>query len=359
MRHEEGVAGLSPGAIRPSPSQVHRKVHAPPIDLELFIAIAETGSLTAAARASGLTRTTLARHLASLEESLGVVLVNRSTRDFSLTEAGHVYLRGCRDTLARFRQAEADVRELDGSPRGQLRIACPILLVDQIIGPLVTSFIEAYPEVDVQVRLTSETINPLVDGFDAAVQIGFETHSSLITRCLLREKYTLVASPAYLARRGGPQSARELADHDCLVAVRANGMREPWPLVDGGEFAPARPRLLANASALLRFAAAHGAGIALMAHSIAAEDLASGALVRVLEGSVGQLTPVSLVYASGSRLSPKLRCFVDFTQSWVERAGALGARVPGAADAGPPVSSITPLRGGTPAAPVYGAVASS
>ena len=313
-----------------------------PIDLELFVALAETGSFTAAARASGLTRTTLARHLTMLEENLGVVLVNRTTREFSLTEAGHVYLRGCRDTIARFRQAEADVRQLDGAPRGQLRIACPILLVDQIIGPLVTAFIEAYPEVDVQVRLTSETINPLVEGFDAAVQIGFEEHSSLITRCLLREKYTLVASPAYLARRGVPQSPRDLEGHDCLVAVRANGVRERWPLVDGGEFVPERPRLLANASALLRFAAAQGVGIALMAHSIAADDLASGALVRVLERHVGQLTPVSLVYPSGSRLSPKLRCFVDFAQSWIERPGAFVSRPPSAADSAPPVSSVSP-----------------
>jgi hypothetical protein len=166
---------------------------------------------------------------------------------------------------------------------------------------------------------------------------------------------------------------RDLADHDCLVTVRANGMREPWPLASGGEFVPERPRLLANASSLLRFAAAQGAGIALMASSIAAEGLASGALVPVLEGVVGQLLPVSLVYASGSRLSPKLRCFVDFTQSWLERSarvqqswtaenedsGAFPSLAPSASDAGSPVSSIAPVLSAAHAPRDYRAAASS
>src|SRR5438034_611891 len=95
-----------------------------PFDLELFVALADTGSLTAAARVCGLTRATIARRLATLEERLGVPLVNRTTRELSLTEAGNVFREGCRDTLTRFREAEAAVHQLGGKPRGQLRIAC-------------------------------------------------------------------------------------------------------------------------------------------------------------------------------------------------------------------------------------------
>ncbi len=297
-------------------------------DLELFVAIANTRSLTVAARVCGVTRATITRRLDALETHLGVALVNRTTRELSLTEAGAVYLDGCRETLARLRQAEAAVLELGGRPRGQLRIACPIIRVEQIVGPLVTSFARACPDVDVQVHLTSEPCNPLVDGFDLAVQVGFETHAALLSRCLLREKYVLMASPSYLERRGVPQEIADLTQHDCIVAVRANGVHEPWPLADGSVFVAERPRLLANAACLIREGVLQGLGIALMAQSLVRDDVAEGQMVPVLEGRAGQVLPVSLVYAAGSRLSPKIRCFVDYATAWVERMASSG-RTPG------------------------------
>jgi DNA-binding transcriptional LysR family regulator len=290
-----------------------------PFDLELYVAIADTGSLTTAARVCGVTRATITRRLAALEEHLGVVLVNRTTRELSLTEAGTVYLDGCRETLARLRQAEAAVHELGGKPRGQLRISCPIIRVEQIVGPLVTSFARAYPEVDVQVNLSSEPCNPLVDGYDIVVQIGFEQNSALMAKCLLRETYTLMASPEYLGRRGVPKTIEDLDQHDCIVSVRANGVHEPWPLRDGGLYTPAKPHLLANASGLIRVGALQGLGIALCALSLVRNDVAQGALVPVLEDKAGQVLPVSMVYAAGSKSSLKIRTFVDYASAWVER----------------------------------------
>jgi len=289
-----------------------------PFDLELFVALADTRSLTAAARVCSVTRATISRRLSALEERLGVTLVNRTTRDFSLTEAGIVYFEGCRDTLVRLRQAETTVRELGDKPRGSLRIACPIIRAEQIVGPLLTSFANTYPEIDVHIQLSSEPFNPLTDGFDIVVHIGVARHAALIARCLLRERYTLMASPQYLRRRGVPASIAELADHDCLVSVRGNGVREPWPLKDGGSFTVEKPRFLTNAASLLRMATVEGVGIGLNAHSLVAADLASGALVPVLDGIVEQVQPISLLYAAGSKLSPKIRCFVDFAQRWVD-----------------------------------------
>jgi DNA-binding transcriptional LysR family regulator len=290
-----------------------------PFDLELFVTIATTGSLTAAARACGVTRAKIARRLSSLEERLGVTLVNRTTRDFALTEAGAVYLEGCRETLARLRQAEAAVHELGGRPRGLLKIACPLIRTEQIVGPLVTSFAREYPEVDVQVSLSSEPSNPLVDGYDIVVQIGFEKNAALISRLLLRETYCLLASPDYLERRGVPQTIDDLRQHDCIISIRANGMKEPWPLRAGGVFNVERPKLAANAAAMIRIGAVQGLGIAMIAQSLVRDDVASGTLVRVLEDRVGGEVPVSLIYAAGSRLSPKIRSFVDFATTWVER----------------------------------------
>ena len=295
-----------------------------PYDLELFVALADTGSLTAAARLCGLTRATITRHLTTLEERLGVPLVHRTSRDCSLTEAGVVFADGCRDTLTRLRAAEAAVHQLNGKPRGPLRIACPIIGIEQIVGPMMVAFACAYPEVDLQVHMSSEPCNPLADGFDLAVQIGLERHAALMARCLLREPYGLVASPDYLARRGVPAAVEQLAAHDCIVSVRANGVHEPWPLYDGGSFTVARPKLLANAAGLLHTAAVAGIGIALMARSLMHAELGSGRLVPILEREVGQILPVSLVYAAGAQLSPKIRSFVDFAAAWTEKLG-LGA----------------------------------
>jgi DNA-binding transcriptional LysR family regulator len=289
-----------------------------PFDLELFIAIADTGSLTEAARVCGVTRATVTRRLDALEESLGVPLLNRSTRQLSLTEAGIMYSSSCREVMARLRQAETQVRELDGQPRGRLRIAMPIVHLDSIVGPLVAGFSEAYPDVDVQITFSSVYADPLADGCDVALHIGFDTNPTLRARYLLREQFGLYASPTYLERKGMPQHPADLAQHDCIVALR-DGARENWPLRSGGTFAVEEPRILANSMSLMRIGTLKGVGIALMARSVVREDLASGALEPVLEREVGTEQPVNLLYPESARSSPRVRCFLDFTSAWVTR----------------------------------------
>jgi DNA-binding transcriptional LysR family regulator len=289
-----------------------------PFDLEVFIAIADTGSLTEAARVCGVTRATVTRRLDALEESLGVTLLNRSTRQLSLTEAGTMYCASCRDAMTRLRRAETEVRELDGRPRGKLRIAMPIVHLDSIVGPLVAGFSEAFPEVDVQITFSSVYADPLADGCDVALHIGFDTNPTLRARYLLREQFGLYAAPTYVARRGLPDHPADLARHDCIVALR-DGARECWPLRTGGTFTIEEPRLCANSMSLMRIGALRGVGIALMARSVVREDLASGALVPVLEKHVGTEQPVNLLYPESARSSPRVRCFLDFTSEWVTR----------------------------------------
>src|SRR5262249_29733133 len=150
------------------------------------------------------------------------------------------------------------------------------------------------------------------------------------------------ASPDYLARRGVPQAIEDLAHHDCIVSVRANGVQEPWPLSKGGVYTVERPKLLANAAGLIRTSALNRLGIALIAQSIIRDGFPRGALVRLLDGKVGQVFPVSLVYADGSKLSPKIRCFVEYASAWVERlvkprkAEVVASREPVPTDEGRP-----------------------
>ncbi len=288
-----------------------------PFDLQIFVAIADTGSLAAAARASGVTRATVSRHLSTLEDTLGVALVNRTTRELSLTEAGLLYSDACRETLHSLRQAEAAVQQLDGTPRGTLRIAGPIIQVEQIAGPLVSAFAQKYPAVRVEVVLTSEAVNPIVDGFDLAVQIGFDENPCLIARCLSRERYRLYASPLYLSQHGTPRTVQDLAKHQCIATVQHGGSPSVWPLESGGTLAIERPRMVANTSSVARIGVLHGLGVGLIAGSLVREDLAQGRLVPVLEDVVGQEVPISVLYPATNKPSAKVRCFIDFATDWV------------------------------------------
>jgi DNA-binding transcriptional LysR family regulator len=311
MREPHATSG---NAVLPNRDQTMHTT----FDLQVFVALADTASLTEAARRCGVTRATVTRHLDALETTLGVVLVNRSTRQLSLTEGGLVYADSCRDALVHLRRAEASVRELDGTPRGQLRVSSPILALDSIVGPLVSDFARNFPTVDVLVNLSGDHADPLLDQCDVALHVGPATNPALLTRCLIRERLALYASPEYLARRGTPGSIAELCEHDCIVALREQ-VPETWPLAGGESLSIARPRLLANSSILVRSAVLNGLGIGLVGSSLIKNDLHSGALVRVLEDKVCGELPVSLLYAHGSRTSSKVRTFVDYALSWVEQ----------------------------------------
>jgi DNA-binding transcriptional LysR family regulator len=252
---------------------------------------------------------------------MGVLLVHRSTRHLSLTEAGTVYVESCRGALAHLRRGEASVRELDGVPRGVLRVATPIIRLEGIVGPLVTGFARRHPTVEVQIVVSSEHMDPIQDQFDLALRVGGGGSPTLITRCLSRETFGLYASPAYLAQRGMPASSEQLDQHDCLLSLR-EGARESWPLRTGGNLTVLRPRLVANSSSLIHQGAVEGLGIGLIAGSLVRQDLARGTLVPVLEAEVGQEQPISLLYAESAKTSAKVRSFVDFALDWVKQLSA-------------------------------------
>lgn len=292
------------------------------VDLGALVAAAELGSLTEAARVCGVTRATLTRHLESLEARLGVTLLERSTRRLSLTTAGRMYYVGCRDVLAELGRVEAEIKELDGTPRGKLRIGAPFLRVDDILGPIMTDFALAHPEVEVQVELGSGDIDPITQGFDVVLQVGFERNNSLIARRLFRENYALYASPAYLERRGMPHDVESLAEHASLMTIR-QGATELWPLRAGGNLSVECPTVVANSLCLVRAGVLRGLGIGLLPRILVQTDLAQGALVAVLPSEVGQDVPVNLLYAESAKNSPKVRAFVDVALGWVRQRLAL------------------------------------
>jgi len=281
-------------------------------DFEEFMAVVESGSLTAAARALAMPRPTLGRRLDRLEERLGVRLVHRTTRRLTLTPTGEALYAKARLVVQAAREAEAEARRADDVPRGLLRVSVPAAVPGGVVAGWIVAFLDAYPEVDVELVATNVHVDIGAGDFDVAMRAGPVDDPSLIARTLVRNERIAVASPGYLDRRGTPASPDDLRDHDCIVAYHAGVAPEThWPLRAGGRVAVSG-RLASNQMEVRLHAAIAGRGIATVFARVAAEALADGRLVQVLPDHLHRVERVALVYRDRAFAEPKVRAFVEF-----------------------------------------------
>lgn len=288
-------------------------------DFEEFVAIVDHGSVSAAAEAAGLPRATLSRRLARLEERLGVRLLHRTTRRMTLTPAGELLHRKASRLVEAAREAEAEVRRLDGIPRGLLRVSIPPGTAHAMIASWVVEFLRLYPEVHVELIAHSVPVDLATEGIDLALRRGPVTDTSLIACTVNIDASVAVASPEYLTTAGTPQRPEDLERHNCIVGDRAGKLPQlRWPLLGGG-FVPVAGTLMTNEMQLSLEAAKRGHGIALVSEYLARDDLDRGLIVRVLSDSVGRRERVNLLYIEREYLDPKVRAFVAF---FVERVAA-------------------------------------
>ena len=296
-------------------------------ELDAFVAVVEGGTFSAAARVLGLPVSTVSRQVSRLEEHLGVRLLNRTTRRVTPTAPGQSYFERCRRIVAESREAEEEVRQLHGEPRGLLRISAPPGgLRATLVEDLITAFMARYPEIEVELLAESRYVDLVAEGFDLALRGGIMRDSALIARRLIRMRTGLVASPDYLARRGRPRRVADLARHDLLVQ-RAPGRQPRWPLSPRGSIA-VRGRLMTNDMAVSRAAALAGLGIAYVPLMLVDLELESGVLEPVLPNAVGRETDgLHLVYPQGRLLAAKVRAFIDFSADFfAEREAGMIAR---------------------------------
>lgn len=297
--------------------------------METFVAVVEGGTFSAASRVLGLPVSTVSRQVSRLEERLGVRLLNRTTRRVTPTASGQSYFERCRQIVAESREAEEEVRQLHGAPRGLLRISAPPSgLRATLVEDLVTAFMSRYPEIEVELLAESRYVDLVAEGIDVALRGGILRDSALTTRRLIRMRTGLVASPDYLARRGRPRRVVDLARHDLLVQ-RAPGRQPRWPLSPRGSI-PVHGRLVTNDMAVSRAAALAGLGIAYMPLVLVDLELESGAVEAVLPGKVGRDTDgLHLVYPQGRLLATRVRAFIDFAVAFfaarVTKTGSLSA----------------------------------
>jgi DNA-binding transcriptional LysR family regulator len=293
-------------------------------ELETFVAVVEGGTFSAAARTLGLPVSTISRQVTRLEERLGVRLVNRTTRQVTPTGPGQSYFERARRIVADSQEAEEEVRQLHGEPRGLLRISAPPSgLRASLVEDLIAAFMQRYPEIEVELAAESRYVDLVAEGYDLALRGGILRDSSLTARRLLRMRTGLIASPAYLERRGRPRRVADLARHD-LVVQRTPGRQPRWPLTPRGSLS-VRGRLTTNDLALSRAAALAGVGIAYMPLMLVDQELAAGLLEPVLPNAIGRDTDgMHLVYPQGRLLATKVRAFIDFAVAFFAERGAGG-----------------------------------
>jgi DNA-binding transcriptional LysR family regulator len=287
--------------------------------IRAFTKVVAHGSYSEAARELRLSRSAVSKHVSDLEAQLGVQLLNRTTRSARPTESGQAYYERCVALLADLEEADLAVTRAQAEPRGILRLNAPMSFGTLHLGGAVADFMEKYPDLQIQLILSDQLIDPVQEGFDVTLRIAELASSSLIARKIAPANRVLCASPAYLQRRGTPQHPNDLRAHDCLsYGHLATGNQ--WKLTgpDGDHWIPVPWTLCTNNAEVLRDAAVKGRGIALLPTFIAGADLRRGMLRGILDGYKAPELSLYAIYPPNRHLSVKVRLFIDFL---VERFG--------------------------------------
>jgi DNA-binding transcriptional LysR family regulator len=297
-------------------------------NVAVFAEVADRGSFAEAARRLHRSPAAVTRAVAELESRLGVRLLNRTTRAVSVTEPGQRFLAGARRVLADLAEIEQAAIGQGSAPRGELRITAPIVFGRKHVLPLVTQFLEKYPEVSVRLVLLDRSADLVEEGIDAAIRIGSLANTSAIATRVGVLKSVVVAAPSYIKKRGQPKKPRELSTHD-IIAFAGLDSVDRWKF-EGSEVA-IRPRLVVNTAEAAIDAAVAGFGISRLLSYQAADALDAKSLVRVLREHEGDDIPIHVLYPDGRHPPPKLRAFLDLLVPWLRQRSEMIARSVGKA----------------------------
>ena len=281
--------------------------------MSVFVKVADLGSFAAAAKELRLSPTMVGKHMRHLEERLGSLLINRSTRRQSLTELGLNYLDHCRHLLEEAEAGEALAEEALRAPRGRLRVAASIAFGAHSLTPIIVKFMKRYPEVTVELTLNDRMVDLVEEGIDVAIRVGTLANSTMMSRSLSPYRTVVCASPIYLAERGTPTHPKDLVDHDCLAFPDwTEGPRWSFLGPEGEVHVTVKSRLQINNGFGIRYAALAGAGIVMQRTELVAEDITEGRLQILLADYRAQSRPRHIVWLQNRKVTPKLRAFIDF-----------------------------------------------
>ncbi|QND40133.1 LysR family transcriptional regulator [Rhizobium leguminosarum bv. viciae] len=289
--------------------------------VEAFLSVARHRSFRRAAGELGVTPSAISQAVRALEERVGAVLFIRTTRSVGLTEAGERFLTRAKPAFEELVAASEVARELGQRPAGLLRLTVPPAVVPILLEPLIASFCQAFPEIEVEVAANEELVDIAAEGFDAGIRLGqFIAADMVAVRLTPSFPLVVVGSPEYLRRRGRPERIDDLRQHACIRMRRSNGSIAPRSFVSGKKpiEAVVSGPLIAHDFPTMLGAAVEDMGLAQVPEPIAAGPVKAGKLVRVLEAFAPMAPVCVLYYPSRHQVMPKLRAFIDHVKSWAD-----------------------------------------
>ncbi len=284
--------------------------------IAVFVRVVEAGSFAAVAEPLGMTAPMIGRHVRALEDHLGTQLINRTTRRHSLTEAGRIYYERSKTILAELEAADESVALMRSVPRGVLKIGAPAIFGSACLAPVLPDYLNANPEVRVEMTLNNRVLDLLEEGYDVVIRTGTLPDSGLMARKLAPYRLVACATPDYLAQHGTPSHPKDLTAHACL-GFHPGAAFDTWSFTiqsPDDEVIPVQVSgpMSTNSGQALRAAALGSVGIVLQAEALLLPDMIAGRLVRVLEQFSPKPLPLNALYSPTRAITPKLRSFLDF-----------------------------------------------
>jgi len=292
-------------------------------EMAIFAKVGELGSISGAARALGLPKSSVSRAVSKLEAAFSARLIERTTRRVTLTEIGRGLHGHCLKMVAEAENAEAEIAAYQGHPSGRLRVSSPSSISHVVLKSHLADFLDRYPEVDLELLLTDRPINPVTDGFDVSIRIGWLEDSNLIARKIVDVNAILVASAGYAGRRGLPERLEEIGEHRVLGLPV--GAARALRLTNGRETVeiPVWPRFSCNDPLTNMELVERGIAISPISAIVTAHRVLSGELIHVLPNwRLADQPAVYALYAGRTALSPKISVFLDFLSDLARRAAA-------------------------------------
>lgn len=283
-------------------------------DLRLFVRIVSAGSLSETARRIHSSLPAVSRRLAALEERLGVRLIERGPRRFTLTEEGSFLLSKAEAIIEEMDMIEAQVMAHAKQPSGYLRVAAPLQIGRTFIAPAIAEFTTINPEITIELVLNDAHIDILDDEIDIGILLDLPSDGNLITKTLLRSRRVTIASPAYVKNHPVIQSPRDLLDHDCARLVRGRRIFDKWIYKENGNLKEVKVtgKLLSNNAEVIHEWALAGKAVVSKALWDVEKDIKEGRLVRLLQEYECDDINLYAVYASRSHMPSRMRLFLDF-----------------------------------------------
>jgi len=289
------------------------------LSMSVFRRVAETENFSEVAREMGVSQPTISKHIAALEKHLGIKLLNRSTRQLSLTDVGNLYYNRCLQILDEVLETESMLRNQDAKPTGTLRINTPVTYGELEIVPHLWEFLSMYPDIKIELITDDHYVDLVKDGVDLAIRVGPMTDSSLVATKIGDSPRVTVASPDYIAANGVPNSIQDLQGHNCIVYMLLTTLNE-WHFTgpNGSETVRVSGRFSVNNPRSIRQAVLAGQGIAVTPVWLMEEYIQSGQAKVILNKYVPKPLDIHVVYPERRFVPAKVRCFIKFIRGKLE-----------------------------------------